>query len=903
MSAKRLILCLDGTWNKQDDNTNVLHLYNLIATGWGPDEVEQRTYYDEGVGTGVLDGVSGGAFGLGLEENVRQAMDWLIANYDEHDDPKGGKICDEIYIYGFSRGAFTARSLVSFVAKCGIPRRGAPLTVNQFWEGCCLHSRRDEIRENWWEKLAGRPPLPFRSIDELQEDTWRGALPEGDWRKQYKHSEAGFEFPTDLNDTEVLLKKWCRRPPIKCLGIFDTVGSMGLEALAIPGLRSKLAANHNLRLHSIIGHAFHALAIDEQRSSFRHTPLQEFVGGGRTSKNPDKTIKQLWFVGAHSNIGGGYGDNTLCSLALEWMVSQSEKLGLRLKPNADQELQERKQEAATALRSLKDSYADFGGVVWDHVVRAKRFYRPICPEAETAAWPRIQESYTLRDVGSGVHESVETIVCGKEAAAQHYAPPNLLEYATRKGNVAMLQCLKDRCKHVWPAYSWGARFWLVLWSCCAAAGLWCLPGIFAQTWNAGIHWECVVVAFAGLLPLVDWGESGMGHVVALDPTNGRRRAWLDVLFWVRSFGLVMFALGFPFVLWHVAQALWALDLESLHGGTAGTVAVAAVVGAVLPSVRRNFAPPPAIQTKTTRSPLAVVALLLAGGVLLVAIRAAVNAWTGGLPKLPDFPQTAANGAMVEHAGMLLMLELMFFYYLNSFLQWVGEPMARLHLRSIFFLQIRRSAQGVHEQLSEWATSLLRKPLDDDKPDDKSRAVRAANQMRQAVDECLWRDGLGFVWIYTALFVLGLAFIRDHLEWNIFAELPRWSVWVLPLIVAVLDLVENIIHGRCYLRAFCDEKQIRLENGEVRGGKPNDGLALLTFVISMAKLGFFLLVASVVFVALVCGGWELLMNARTGGWRAGIALVLWGFILAGGIIHGLILLKNFVKGRHKKPTKK
>ena len=96
----RLIVCLDGTWNKRDDTTNVFHHQTLTQEGSCPDGWEQRCYYDEGVGTGVLDGLSGGAFGIGLEQNVREAYNWLVEHF--HDG-------DEVYIFGFSRGAFTAR--------------------------------------------------------------------------------------------------------------------------------------------------------------------------------------------------------------------------------------------------------------------------------------------------------------------------------------------------------------------------------------------------------------------------------------------------------------------------------------------------------------------------------------------------------------------------------------------------------------------------------------------------------------------------------------------------------------------------------------------------------------------------------------------------------------------------
>src|ERR1700676_1215346 len=90
--GKRLVLCLDGTWNNRDDNTNVFHLNNLVADT-GVDGKRQVKQYFRGVGTGLLDHVSGGVFGFGLDQNIREAYEWLIENYEEG---------DEIFVFGFS---------------------------------------------------------------------------------------------------------------------------------------------------------------------------------------------------------------------------------------------------------------------------------------------------------------------------------------------------------------------------------------------------------------------------------------------------------------------------------------------------------------------------------------------------------------------------------------------------------------------------------------------------------------------------------------------------------------------------------------------------------------------------------------------------------------------------------
>src|ERR1700753_3445247 len=99
--SQRLIVCLDGTWNRQDSSTNVFHHYNLVREGLVPESnIVQKRYYHLGVGTGVLDSISGGGFGFGLEANVRDAYNWLVENIIETRAPRA---VDEIYIFGFSR--------------------------------------------------------------------------------------------------------------------------------------------------------------------------------------------------------------------------------------------------------------------------------------------------------------------------------------------------------------------------------------------------------------------------------------------------------------------------------------------------------------------------------------------------------------------------------------------------------------------------------------------------------------------------------------------------------------------------------------------------------------------------------------------------------------------------------
>src|SRR5207249_4624949 len=178
----------------------------------------------------------------------------------------------EIYVFCFSRGAFTARSLVGLIAKCGLVRRGSPIPPTQLWEGYRILGRYKNFKtgaepsRNLWERIFKRQPMPYHPLRELVLDGWE--------------QPAGNPAPGGLvNRTEKLLVPWSRRIRIKCLGVFYTVGSMGLDALAIPWLRDKVAQFHDTQLSSLTENAFHALAIDEHRANFPHIPWHRIVDG------------------------------------------------------------------------------------------------------------------------------------------------------------------------------------------------------------------------------------------------------------------------------------------------------------------------------------------------------------------------------------------------------------------------------------------------------------------------------------------------------------------------------------------------------------------------------------------------------------------------------------------------
>jgi uncharacterized protein (DUF2235 family) len=588
---QRLIICFDGTWNSRDSGTNVTHLANLIKEGPVADGFVQRVYYDPGVGTGKLDRLTGGAFGSGLSENVCEAYDWLIEQYTQsdaadecddkerrdartraatqtaapavvYDDAFDQENRDHIYIFGFSRGAFTARSLVGFIAKCGLLMRGAPLPLDQLWEGYQLLGRYPSSRQggvaekNWWERIAGSPPKMFREYYDL-----------------LRHAGS-------LNATERLLLEWSRRTPIRCVGVFDTVGSLGIDALAIPGLRTKFAKFHDTRLTSLIVNGFQALAIDENRANFAHIPwhheLKTHVAKGKSLRGG--TIEQRWFTGAHSNIGGGLEDDVLAQYTLRWMIDECKHLHLEFR-EGEPELPPPAPTHVTPLMRpepprpnletpkpyLRDTYSDFAGGIWRYLIRAKRAYRRIDPPPEVM-----------------YGEPAQTVNETMDATAKHffelvtdYCPPNAWEYLHRTG-----QTQSPPPRH---RYLDGAKdtAFLLVWVVAIGVGAYALAGwagpAVARRIELPVHhgsewWLAIVVALVALA--FDWLESHVNFERALNPDDAsasRRESTLNVLIAVRLVSLAFVAcavawlLVWPVKWFMIAPDTWTRDLALVAG--------------------------------------------------------------------------------------------------------------------------------------------------------------------------------------------------------------------------------------------------------------------------------------------------------------------------------------------------
>jgi hypothetical protein len=282
--AKNIIVCSDGTGNSaiKGRGTNVFKLFEAIDLNGhrhDPTLDPQIAFYDDGVGTEkfkVLK-IFAGATGWGLSRNVRQLYKEIVRIHDPG---------DRIFLFGFSRGAFTARTLVGLIHACGI-----------------LDATR------------------FRTADELEAAVRKAYRL---YRKSYRTALASlFLGPPDRSQVTQFRDKNCceGEVTISFLGVWDTVDGVGLpfhlsDFINLTIHRFKFP---DRKLSGCVQRACHALAIDDERHSF-HPSLWE----------NDPRIDQVWFAGAHSNVGGGYPKQGMSLVTLDWMISKAEDAGLRL---------------------------------------------------------------------------------------------------------------------------------------------------------------------------------------------------------------------------------------------------------------------------------------------------------------------------------------------------------------------------------------------------------------------------------------------------------------------------------------------------------------------------------------------------------------------------------------------
>ncbi|MDD3118392.1 MAG: DUF2235 domain-containing protein, partial [Victivallales bacterium] len=309
---KKLIVCYDGTSNTPDQligavpvPTNVFRLFNAVAEGDG--EIGQRKYYHPGVGTycGLWARFLGNSQGYGLEKNIKSGYKWLTDNYS----------CgDRIYLFGFSRGALTANCLTHLIDRCGLLDPAA-------------------VTGDFWRRL------------------------EKDYRCFYRRGK-GKKAP----DKSCFADQQPGRGKVDFLGLWDMVGALGAPDL-FPVInlifdRPSRYRHHSPDLCANVRVAFHALSLDDKRSSF--TPLRW------TNIDPDRA-RECWFPGAHADVGGGYAEKGLSDGALIWMIRQAKQHGLKFVP----EIGSRKKR----FRRLRQIAPDWCGPIHDSFAASSIFKR------------------------------------------------------------------------------------------------------------------------------------------------------------------------------------------------------------------------------------------------------------------------------------------------------------------------------------------------------------------------------------------------------------------------------------------------------------------------------------------------------------------------------------------------
>ena len=271
---KRIVICADGTWNRPEQNlaedfpTNILKLARAIQQPVAKDDnIPQQVFYDWGIGS-YHSKVISGITGKGLHKNIMDDYRYIVHNYSPG---------DELYLFGFSRGAYTIRSLCGLINNYGIIKRPYARLIQKAFD--YYKNSRSEYAPDGAKAIA--------------------------FRKEYSHPSRKIKF----------------------VGVFDTVGAMGIP-FSFLGLFENKDEFYDTKMGPNIEIARHALAIDEKREDFEPTIW-----------NPKRStrIKQVWFAGCHADIGGSYKPDrnrgVLSNNSLYWMIQEAEDAGLAIAPH------------------------------------------------------------------------------------------------------------------------------------------------------------------------------------------------------------------------------------------------------------------------------------------------------------------------------------------------------------------------------------------------------------------------------------------------------------------------------------------------------------------------------------------------------------------------------------------
>jgi len=382
--SKRIIILSDGTGNSSAHvwRTNVWRVFEALDLT-GP---EQIAFYDDGVGTSSFKplAILGGAFGWGLKRNVLDLYKFLSRNYKsaaEYGVPDARD--DEIYAFGFSRGAFTIRVVIGLVLDQGLVQASSETEL----EAKAADAYR-KYRAEHYKTKTGVEKF-FRAIRDLF------------LRASTKHDKVRTV------------------DSIRFLGLWDTVAAYGLPVDEMTrGISRYLWPLElpNCRLNTArVKRACHALGLDDERTTFHpvlwdESPVPPSGGGAPQPINPDhyprltksETLTQVWFTGVHSNVGGGYPDDSLAGVSLNWIVSEAQDCNLQFRPEALELLRSRQDKDGRLYDSRNGlaGYYRYGPRSVEDLVNSRQSDDP--RDRVRIDRPKIHESVFAR-IGTGAY--------------------------------------------------------------------------------------------------------------------------------------------------------------------------------------------------------------------------------------------------------------------------------------------------------------------------------------------------------------------------------------------------------------------------------------------------------------------------------------------------------------------
>ena len=394
---KSIILFSDGTGNSSAKlfKTNVWRMYEAVDLGPSAEgKRDQISYYDDGVGTSSFKPLTllGGAFGWGLQRNVLDIYRFACRNYRDGDD---------IYAFGFSRGAFTIRLVVALIASEGLVRSTTEAELDR--------KSREAYRNFRAAFLPRRLKWPTRLLRSARRriDAWRARL-----------SRARHE-PYDPADN-----RW---PKVRFVGVWDTVAAYGGPITEITRAIDNWIyplSMPNYQLNEHVQCARHALAIDDERDAFHPLlwdELHEKKLVDERRVQPGR-LEQVWFTGMHADVGGGYPDESLSYVSLLWMMEQAEMAGLRtLKV-----IKDRIVALASSYGPIHDSRAGLAAYYRYQPRKIAAWLDPVEPTTLSLRDPAIRSQGRSRGLlrSVSVHESVINRIA---SGTDRYAPIALPE--------------------------------------------------------------------------------------------------------------------------------------------------------------------------------------------------------------------------------------------------------------------------------------------------------------------------------------------------------------------------------------------------------------------------------------------------------------------------------------------